>query len=214
MKKFRIQLVIAVVVFVCGVSLCGLIYIIGNKPVVYVSPGIVRAPSPTASPVGQVTPPYWKSDVLNHNYAVQSTSSIAHPSAWSGTSSYRMFETSSATSHSVGGGGNGYGIAMTSHGSSSRGISYSSRGSVTMPVTSFVAVASSRQVAEPEAQEAPEIAHVSSRRAPGPPNVTPTDENQLVEHPIGDALWPLLMMAIGYVLIRKRMTRKIAGHFF
>ena len=37
MKKFRIQLVIAAVVFVCGVSLCGMIYIAVNKPVVYVS---------------------------------------------------------------------------------------------------------------------------------------------------------------------------------
>lgn len=208
MKKFRIQLVIAAVVFVCGVSLCGMIYIAGNKPVVYVSPGIVTAPCPVANPVPAVTPLSGRSTGLHHHYAVPSVASTPHSSAWSGPSSYRMFETSSATSHMVGsGGGGGFGIATTSHGSSSRGVSYSSSGgSVTMPATSFVAVASSRQVAEPEAQDAPQLAHVSSRRAPGPPNPSgPLDPtHQLGEQPIGDAVWPLLLIAIGYILIRKR----------
>ena len=51
MKRFRIQLVIALVVLICGVSLMGLIYILFNKPEVYVNPGvIVTQPSPVSSP--------------------------------------------------------------------------------------------------------------------------------------------------------------------
>lgn len=208
MKKFRIQLVIAAVVFVCGVSLCGMIYIIGNKPAVYVSPGIVTAPSPAASPVRPITSPYRKHNGLHHNYAVHPVSPMMHPSAGAGASSYRLFETSSATMKSIGGGGYGYGIAMTSHGSSSRGIT--TGGSVAMPVTTLVSVASSRQMAQPEAQEAPEVAHVLARKAPGPPNIDGPlpDENQLVEQPIGNAVWPLLLLAIGYAAYRLRDKKR------
>lgn len=211
MKKFRIQLVIAAVVFVCGVSLCGLIYIIGNKPAVYVNPGVVSAPSPKASPVHPVSPSYGKPYGLHHGSTLPSVSSTAHPHAWSGAS-YRLFETSSATVKSIGGGG-GYGIATTSHGSSSRGIITSS-GNVAMPVTTFVSVASSRQMAQPEAKEAPEVAQVLARKAPGPPNPTdPLDEqHQLVEQPIGDALIPLLLLAIGYAaLMQRNKKRRLAA---
>ena len=41
MKRFRIQLVWAVIVLICGVSLMGLVYILFNKPEVYISPGII-----------------------------------------------------------------------------------------------------------------------------------------------------------------------------
>lgn len=207
MKKFRIQLVIAAVVFVCGVSLCGLIYIIGNKPAVYVNPGVVSTPSPTASPVHPVSPSYGKPYGLHHGSTLPSVSSTAHPHAWSGAS-YRLFETSSATVKSIGGGG-GYGIATTSHGSSSRGIITSS-GNVAMPVTTFVSVASSRQMAQPEAQEAPEVAQVLARKAPGPPNPTdPLDEqHQLVEQPIGNALIPLLLLAIGYAAYKQKDKKR------
>jgi hypothetical protein len=79
-----------------------------------------------------------------------------------------------------------------------------------MPVTTFVSVASSRQMAQPEAQEAPEVAQVLARKAPGPPNPTdPLDEqHQLVEQPIGNALWLLLLMAIGYAAFRQRGKKR------
>ena len=209
MKKFRIQLVIAAVVFVCGVSLCGMIYIIGNKPAVYVSPGIVTAPSPAASPIRYVRPPFIKPYSGLYTSTVQSAMPTMHPSAGAGASSYRLFETSSATMKSIGGGGSGYGIAMTSHGSSSRGIT-SGGGSVVMPVTTFVSVASSRQMAQPEAQNAPDVAHVLARKAPGPPNIDGPlpDENQLVEQPIGNALWLLLLMAIGYAAYKQKDKKR------
>ena len=41
MKRFRIQLVIALVVLICGVSLMGLIYILFNKPEVYINPNYI-----------------------------------------------------------------------------------------------------------------------------------------------------------------------------
>ena len=100
---------------------------------------------------------------------------------------------------------------MTSHGSSSRGIT-TGGGSVAMPVTTLVSVASSRQMAQPEAQEAPEVAHVLARKAPGPPNIDGPlpDENQLVEQPIGNAVWPLLLLAIGYAAYRQDKKRRLA----
>jgi hypothetical protein len=87
MKKFRIQLVIAAVVFVCGVSLCGLIYIIGNKPAMYVNPGVVSAPSPTASPVRYVRSPFIKPYSGHYTSTVQSAMPTMHPSAGAGASS-------------------------------------------------------------------------------------------------------------------------------
>jgi len=205
MKKFRIQLVIAVVVFVCGVSLCGMIYIVGNKPAVYVSPGIVSAPSPIASPVQQVRPPFIKPYSGHSGYATHPVSPMAHQHSWSGAS-YRLYETSGATMKSIGGGGGGYGIAMTSHGSSSRGIT-TSGGSVSMPVTTFVSVASSRQMAQPGAQEAPEVAHVLARKAPGPPNTGDDPLDPSHQLPIG-APWILALMAIGYAAYRLRDKKR------
>ena len=59
MKRFRIQLVWALIVLICGVSLMGLIYIVFNKPEVYINPGIVvTQPSPVAepaAPLGSIT---------------------------------------------------------------------------------------------------------------------------------------------------------------
>lgn len=211
MKRFRIQLVIAAIVFVCGVSLCGLIYIIGNKPVVYVNPGVVMsAPSPVAAPAQPAMP---RSTMLgrqaHHTYPVQPIP-YHYPSSTMPSYHGRLYQTSSAQVHSIGGGGGGFSIATTSGSSSSRGVRTTAV-SVAMPTTSFIALASQREVAEPQAQEAPQVAKMSSssRRAPGPPNPTdPLDEeHQLVEHPLGDAIWPLALLALTYacaILIRKR----------
>ena len=212
MKRFRIQLVWAFIVFVCGVSLMGLTYIIFSKPDVHINPGItVSNPSPVAAPMQPMrSTSHFAHPSMHHSPYI--LPAVTHPTAPAAamSSSHGLYLTSSATSHMVGGGGNGHGIATTSGGSSNRGISYSS--AVTMPVTSFVAVASSRQVAEPEAQDAPELASVSSRRAPGPPNVTPPDEHQLVEHPIGNPVWPLLLMVIGYAAYgRQNKKRRLAA---
>ena len=195
MRRFRVQLVIAFIVFVCGVSLMGLTYIIFSKPDVHINPGItVSNPSPVAAPMQPMrSTSHFAHPSMHHSPYI--LPAVTHPTAPAAamSSSHGLYLTSSATSHMVGGGGNGHGIATTSGGSSSRGIS-------------------SRQVADPEAQDAPELASVSSRRAPGPPNVTPPDEHQLVEHPIGNPVWPLLLMVIGYAAYgRQNKKRRLAA---
>ncbi len=206
MKRFRIQLVIAFIVLVCGVSLIGLIYIISTKPVTYVTPGVLSAPSPVASPVQPVNTGLRLYNRTVHHVAYAPSSYSLYTPSVSMPSYQGLYLTSSAQVHSVGGGGNGGGgIALTSGGSANRGIVYT--GSVTMPMTTFVAMAESRQVAQPEASEAPQMASVASapeRRAPGPPNIQyPPEEHQLVEHPLGDGLWVLLMLAVGYTVVRR-----------
>lgn len=210
MKRFRIQLVIAGIVFICGVSLMGLVYILFNKPEVYINPGIVvSAPSPVAMPV---QPTWLRSPMFarpgSHSYSTQPMknqhTSPAMPSYTGG-----LYMTSGAQVHSVGGGGgNGYGIATTSGGSSGRGIR-STASSVAMPAVSFIALASQRRIAEPAASEAPQMARLASRpfHAPGPPSgpVQPgQDGHQLVEPPVGGAVIPLILFALGYIVYRRK----------
>lgn len=202
MKGFRIQLLIAFIVLVCGVSLIGLIYMISTKPVTYVTPGVVSVPSPVATPM---RPVYSAAKISAHSsmmhhspYVLPTISHTTQPSA-AATSSFGLYLTSSAEVHSVGGGG--MGIATTSQGTSERGINHN--GAVGMPVTNFVALAASRQIAQPEAQEAPQMASMASspvRRAPGPPNPPGPlpEDHQLVEHPLGDAVLPMLLCAAVY----------------
>lgn len=201
MKGFRIQLLIAFIVLVCGVSLSGLIYMISTKPVTYVTPGVVSVPSPVATPMRPVYSAAKKSahsSMMHHSpYTVPTLSHT--PSSAAATSSFGLYMTSSAEVHSVGGGG--MGIATTSQGTSERGINHN--GAVGMPVTNFVALAASRQIAQPEAQEAPQMASMASslvRRAPGPPNPPGPlpEDHQLVEHPLGDAVLPMLLCAAVY----------------
>ena len=121
-----------------------------------------------------------------------------------------LYLTSGAQVQTVGGGFAHHASAETSQSSSSRGIVYSTSGAG-MPTTNFLALASQRQVAEPESQEAPQMAHLASanpRRAPGPPDPGDLDpEHQLVEHPIGDGMWCLLLLAIGYAAMRLRRKK-------
>lgn len=213
MKGFRIQLLIALIVLVCGVSLIGLVYMISIKPVTYITPGVVSVPSPVATPMQPIhAKAVLKTPLPLMNHSLNITPSINHSQSSSAlTPSYGLYLTSSAEVHSVGGEGGNIGIATTSHSSSSRGIAYS--GYVMMPMTNFTTLASSRQITQPETQEAPQMAHLASgpRRAPGPPDLggdTPPSEHQLVEPPIGDALWPLVLMIIGYTIVLYR-RRKI-----
>lgn len=213
MKGFRIQLLIAFIVLVCGVSLIGLIYMISTKPVTYVTPGVVSVPSPVATPMQSIhtrTVLNTRTPLLHHSLYITPTVDHSKPIA-AVASSHGLYLTSNAAVHTVGGGGTNMGIATTSHSSSGRGIAYS--GSVTMPTTNLVALASSRQITQPEAQEAPQMASLVSgpRRAPGPPDLggeTPPPDHQLVEPPVGDALWPLALMIMGYTVVRSR-RRKI-----
>ena len=202
MKRFRIQLVIALVVLICGVSLMGVIYIVFNKPEVYVNPGIVVSqPSPVATPVH---PMRTSSNTLRSDYPYSYTMTpVPHSDAPKADMqpSLGLYTTSSAQVHNIGG-GEGYRIATTSGNSTQRGIIYT-----TTPVKTFTALAANRQVAAPEAQFAPEMATLASgpRRAPGPP--TPGDldpDHQLVEHPVGSPLILALMAGLYAVTLRRK----------
>ena len=201
MKRFRIQLVIALVVLICGVSLMGVVYLIFNKPEVYVNPGvIVTQPSPVSSPV---QPLRSSSGILRdypYSYTMSPVPYATVPKA-AMQPSRGLYATSSAQVHDVGGGA-GYVIATTSGAQAQRGINYT-----TTTVTTFATFASnSRKVAAPEALSAPEMASLVSapHRAPGPPDIGELDpDHQLVEHPIGSPL-VLVLMAGLYAVVRKR----------
>ena len=209
MKRFRIQLVWALIVLICGVSLMGMVYLVFNKPEVYINPGIVvTKPSPVAEPAAPMTPRGESAPrSLFHHTSYNYTYHSPETNSFTGTGK-GLYLHSSAEVRSVGGGGNGaWATAGSSGSASSRGIIYTQSAGATMPMTSFVAVASSRQVSQPEAQEAPQMAHMASpKRAPGPPNPPGPlpEEHQLVEHPIGDAVLPLLLLAIGYMVYRRK----------
>ena len=211
MKRFRIQLLIAGAVFICGLSLMGLIYIMFSKPDVYNSPGIVTTSSVPTTPHIQPLRP--QSAYRGHTAVtpvrvstpMHSTSPVAHPVL-------TIYTTSSAQTHSFGSGVGSMGIATTSSSSAARGINTSSVG-VAMPMTNFTALASARTMAEPEAANAPAMARLASPyKAPPPPNPTdPLDpEHQLIEQPVGDALWPLILLAIGYILVLRTRKRQEA----
>lgn len=224
-KEFRKRMIIALVIFICSVALMGLIYMANNKPYVYINPGIVTSIVPQATPtietvrINRTLKPYLPSHAANYSRPMHRTFGVTLP-----TQPMRgMYETSKASTQSVGGGGNG--ICATSTGSrgksTNRGIQYTNgtNNSVAMPVTTFTAMASTRQVAQPAAQQAPQMARMAAapRFAPGPPpppnpggGELPGD-HQLVEQPIGDGLWILMLMAVGY-MIAKQMTRRKAGH--
>lgn len=175
MKRFRIQLVWALIVLICGVSLMGMVYLVFNKPEVYINPGIVvTQPSPVAEPAAPLAPRGGSApQSMFHHTSYSYTYHSPETNSFTGTGK-GLYLHSSAEVHSVGGGGNGAWAAAGSSGSgSSRGIIYTQSTGATMPMTSFVAVASTRQVSQPEAQEAPQMARMASpKRAPGPPNPT------------------------------------------
>ena len=110
MKRFRIQLVIALVVLICGVSLMGVVYLVFNKPEVYINPGvIVTQPSPVSSPVQPIRS---SSGILRdypYSYTMSPMPYATAPKA-AMQPSRGLYATSSAQVHEAGG-GTGYGIA-------------------------------------------------------------------------------------------------------
>ena len=110
MKRFRIQLVWAAIVLICGVSLMAAVYLLFNKPEVYINPGIVvTSPAPTASPVSPVTSHYtavsyspFRHASYGYTYSYHASSSASSMQAGRG-----LYLHSSAEVHSVGGGGSG-----------------------------------------------------------------------------------------------------------
>ena len=205
MKAFRIQIVIAVVVLICGVSLMGLVYMINNKPIRYVTPGvIVTAPSPVATPIQPISSGISRFTRTNYHphYTTPVMSRPTLPNV--GSQPIQVFRTSKAQVQHAGGGGMGVAGASNgqNNGSSSKGIQYSSA-TATMPMTNFLALADARQMATPEAADAPSMARLASepRQAPGPPTGPTDPSHQLIEQPIGEP-WILAIMALLYAIGR------------
>lgn len=216
--KTRVKWVIALAVVTSAIWLVGVLYVISYKPEVYVNPGTVATCvpaiySPSSNPIRVYTPLRSRG---YHSYSFTSLRSTHMPSM-SMSSTGGLFLTSKAQMHSIGGGGAGGGVYATSHGgSSSRGIQHNS-GGASMPQANFIALASTRQMAEPQAADAPQMAKLASgpNKISGPPNPGgPLDPNdQLIEHlPIGDALIPMLLFALAfgaYRVIRNKNIRLV-----
>ncbi len=207
-KKFRKQLVWAGVVFILSISLMSAIYILGNKPYVYINPGItLSAPSPVGEPYQPSISLSLNPTGLGRRTASTPYSIATKPVVSMNSSSEGLYLTSKAQTHSVGGGQGGYMLTAVSHNASSRGIVVSG-GVAAMPITNFVAMASTRQVAPPAAGDAPQMAKLAPRHAPGPPQPPGgggdeglPGEHQLLEQPIGEP-WILALIAALYALVQ------------
>ena len=204
MKSFRVQLLIALLVVICGISLMGLIYLVFSKPDVVVNPGVVvSTPSPVSIPVspmrsnGRMYRSVTHSHTAFYSNAVQPSTPII-PMQPIGS----VWESKNARIQVIGGGAE-YRTEQTNNSAQQRGIQQTA----VMPMTTFTAMASVRQVAAPTAAEAPAMAKLASgpHRAPGPPTIPDLEEkDQLVEHtPVGEPL-VLALMAGLYAIVRKR----------
>ena len=215
MERLIIRIGVALVLVASGIALVHSVYLVlNNKVETNASSVIVSSPSPTALPAhfafsrtGRIS---WRTDYQGSS----SASNTSFPEATM-SPSHQLFTTSHAQVHVVDGGSNMAYANSSSGNTSSRGINYGG-GGVMMPMTHFSALASVRQIAQPEASEAPQMAAMASspvRHAPGPPNPPDPldDEHQLIEHPIGDAVWPLSLLLIGYALVMVWRHRRKAN---
>lgn len=167
------------------------------------NPGIVALQSKTSSAEMPTTAKSNRAIIpmhAQHNVSVAYTSAYSDmPKAKMGSTSMRLYETSSANVHSIGSGsGNGGGIAMTSGNNNARGIqnlAYS--GVIYMPVAfnavTEVGASSANEIASTVTQNS-EIS--GPRRTTGYPNIPFPD-------PVGDVAWPLMiLLAAAYATMR------------
>lgn len=220
MRSTRIKWVIALAVVLSGLWLMGVMFVLSYQPETYVHPGtVVTAPAPTYTPTTRSNrsfSPIRRQSTYHTTYAPVNRRSSSLPSVAMRSTS-RLYTTSSAQQHEVGSGWNTGTYSGSQNQSSARGIHYSNYNAV-MPQANFIAIASTRQMASPEAQAAPQMARIASgpnNAPPGPPNIDgPLDPSvQLVEQPIGDALLPLALLALAYALARtyKKRAKKAAA---
>lgn len=213
MKQFRIQLLIAFVVFLCGSALIGAIYILSTKEVSMAKPGqvvSVSRPSPVAKP-SLPNRLALRSKLIRHVHSSYTTHTPTNTpiTPMQSVHGQGLYTTSSAQVTTVGGGGHASVPFTISHSSSRQAPNQQ----VVMPTTNFLALASTRSVAAPGAADAPQMASLASapRRAPGPPVITgPLDqEEQLIEKlPIGKS-WIMLLLVAAYacLLARKKQLK-------
>ena len=213
MKQFRIQLLIAFVVFLCGSALIGAIYILSTKEVSMAKPGqvvSVSRPSPVAKP-SLPNRLALRSKLIRHVHSSYTTHTPTNTpiTPMQSVHGQGLYTTSSAQVTTVGGGGHASVPFTISHSS----LRQAPNQQVVMPTTNFLALASTRSVAAPGATDAPQMASLASapRRAPGPPVITgPLDqEEQLIEKlPVGKSWIMLLLVAVYACLLARKKQLK------
>lgn len=201
MRHFKLQLIIAFIVLLLGTALISFVYMLSKADDPTVHAGyVLTSPSPTAVPL-------IPRKSISHTRSYESTNASRQYTQSSATQLNNMlalpvnglYTTSGHKVNIVTNADVNSPISFT-HSSKRRGVNNSAIN--IMPVTSFIAMATTREIASPGAQDAPQMASMAPRRAPGPPTVTDDDlneENQLVEQPIG-ASWVLLLFALAYLI--------------
>jgi len=213
-RNKKLVLGAGIVAVVLWILLVGYLYVDSKKEPSYAKPGIVSVRS--SSPVANVKP------VSTSYTLIQSTTPFRHHTTvsapnWSmvpaptmgNTSSMHLYQTSSATVHSLGGGGNGGGITVTGGNNSARGIH-----STASSYGNMLSLAASVPLASPGATEPTEMAHIAAaperhdnttvRKVTGNPLDPFLD-------PVGDVTWGLMALLLGaygyHLFVRKRPQR-------
>lgn len=206
------KIVIGVGILFAGLWVMLVMYVLAEsqKYTPEVHPGVVEvhSASPTGggAPAATYTPHHMTELLIHSSQATHPWSYITPKAAMSSTSSpfMRLYETSSASVHSVGGGNGGGGVIATTNGQSGsdRGIR------VGGSYGSMLALASSVPMAFPGATQPAEVAHVTE--APGHNNMRVrkviVDPFDPFVDPIGDVAWGLMALlatAYGYHLFRR-----------
>ena len=209
------KIVIGAGIIFAGLWVLLVMYVIaqGNKNNPIAQPGVVAvhpgAPGLSSSPVATYHPTR-SSSLLQHQKVEPQTTShtVEAPKASMSSTSMRLYETSNVSAQNVGSGGNGGVIATTSGGRNkgSRGVNalaYS--GAIYIPTTFNAVTAVGAPNAKMMAQVVtPEV----SAEMSGPRRVV-TDPLDPFPDPVGDVVWPLMVLlvgAYGYVIYRRRKT--------
>ncbi|MBQ8705530.1 MAG: hypothetical protein IJ548_04430 [Paludibacteraceae bacterium] len=212
MRQYRIHIVIVLVVVLCSLSLAGVVRRLFNPQTETVNSAIVvSSPAPVAVPM--LPARQWREGGkhVSSGTSLRRQSVIAAPSSSSpmGPLAHGIYKTGSAQVQSIGG-GNMAGIAVSHTSGRNTPQNPAPANSQAAVMTSFIAMASARTIAQPEAGEAPQMAQIASapRRAPGPPDIpNPPVDKQLVEPPVGDAVLPLLLLLCAYAIYKASRRR-------
>ena len=211
------KIVIGVGIIFAGLWVLLVMYVIADSEKDYhiVQPGTVTvqpsAPGVNSSSVATYHPTH--SHPLFHHLTTgpQTVSYTAEaPKASMGSTSMRLFQTSDATAHNIGGGGNGGIIATTNGGlgNGSRGVNYTAlaySGAIYIPTT-FNAVTT---VGAPNAKMMAKLVTPEETPEMSGPRRVGSDPLDPFLDPVGEVVWPLMVLLVGtysYVIYRRRKT--------
>ena len=225
MLKQRKQVILAAGIVFASLWFILVVYLLmgGGKQPTTITPNVVAVHAPSVTGGGLPTATYTSPRTSSSSILHHSTSSPIQwsyienmPHASMSSTSMRLYQTSSATVHSIGGGGAAGGIATTGGGNNSgKGVRYTA-----MAYSGSIYVPKARNaVTEVGASSANSEATTTYNTTQGPnsaPNIRrlPGHEEEWWLTPIGDVTWGLLiLLAAGYgyhVFLRKRPQSKEA----